>query len=176
VPKSRGERAAHTLQAQYLKLENSGLTDAIGLELFVTRILKCHRSKENTMNRHITLGLSMVAGAAIGAAAVQSLHAQAKPPIYSISEIDLTNADAYLKEYAPRAQALIRENGGRILVAGGKTTVFDGDPPKTRVTMQVWDSIEKYQGYRNSAAYKELRMTGDKYAKFRTFIVEGVSN
>jgi hypothetical protein len=66
----------------------------------------------------------MVAGAAIGAAAVQSLHAQAKPPIYAISEIDLTNADAYLKEYAPRAQALIRENGGRILIAGGKTTVL----------------------------------------------------
>jgi hypothetical protein len=53
---------------------------------------------------------------------------------------------------------------------------LDGDPPKTRVTTQVWDSIEKFQGYRNSAAYKELRMTGDKYAKFRTFLVEGVSN
>jgi uncharacterized protein (DUF1330 family) len=128
------------------------------------------------MNRHITLALAMAASAAIGAAAVQTLHAQAKPPLYAISEIDMTNADAYLKEYAPRAQALIRENGGRILVAGGKTTAYDGDPPKTRVTMQVWDSMEKFQSYRNSAAYKELRMTGDKYAKFRTFVVEGVSN
>jgi len=128
------------------------------------------------MNRHITLALAMLAGAAIGAIAVQGLHAQAKPPVYSTSEIDLTNADGYLKEYAPRAQALIRENGGRILVAGGKTTVFDGDPPKTRVTMQVWDGIEKYQAYRSSAAYKEIRVIGDKYAKFRTFVVEGASN
>jgi len=128
------------------------------------------------MNRYITLGAVLLAGVAIGAVAVQSLHAQAKPPVYAISEIELTNPDAYLKEYAPKAQALIRENGGRILVAGGKTAVLDGDPPKTRVTMQVWDSIEKLQGYRNSAAYKELRMTGDKYAKFRTFVVEGVSN
>jgi uncharacterized protein (DUF1330 family) len=125
------------------------------------------------MNRHITIAMAMVAGAAIGAAANQSLHAQAKPPVYSISEIELTNADGYLREYAPKAQALIRENGGRILVAGGKTTVFDGEPPKTRVTMQAWDSIEKYQAYRSSAAYKEIRVTGDKYAKFRTFVVEG---
>ena|SRR5215471_2427110 len=128
------------------------------------------------MNRYISLGPTLLAGVAIGAAAVQGLHAQAKPPVYSISEIEMTNPDAYLKEYAPRAQALIRENGGRILVAGGKTTVFDGDAPKARVTMQVWDSLEKYQGYRNSAAYKEIRMTGDKYAKFRTFVVEGMSN
>jgi uncharacterized protein (DUF1330 family) len=73
-----------------------------------------------------------------------------------------------LKDYALEAQALIGENGGRFLVAGAKVTVFDGDPPKTRVAMQAWDSIEKYQAYRSSATYKELRQTGDKYAKFPT--------
>jgi uncharacterized protein (DUF1330 family) len=128
------------------------------------------------MNRYMTLGLALLTGVAIGAAAVQTLNAQAKPPVYSISEIEMTNPDAYVKEYVPKALALIKENGGRVLVAGGKTTVFDGDPPKARVGMQVWDSMEKYQAYRNSAAYKEIRMTGDKYAKFRTFVVEGVSN
>ena len=128
------------------------------------------------MKTQLTVTVAMITGFGLGAVAVQGLHAQAKPPVYSISEIDLTNADGYLKEYAPRAQALIRENGGRILVAGGKTTVFDGDPPKTRVTMQVWDGIEKYQAYRSSAAYKEIRVIGDKYAKFRTFVVEGASN
>jgi hypothetical protein len=33
-----------------------------------------------TVNRHITVGLAMLASAALGAAAVQTLHAQAKPP------------------------------------------------------------------------------------------------
>jgi hypothetical protein len=37
-------------------------------------------SGENTVNRHITVGLAMVASAALGAAAVQTLHAQTKPP------------------------------------------------------------------------------------------------
>jgi uncharacterized protein (DUF1330 family) len=129
------------------------------------------------MSRYIAIGLALIAGGAMGAAAVETLHAQATPPLYTISEIELTNSEAYLRDYAPKAQALIRQNGGRILVAGGKTTVFDGEAPKARVTMQVWDSMEQYQRYRNSAAYKELRATaGDKNAKFRTFAVEGAPN
>ena len=36
------------------------------------------------MHRHITIGLGMVASAAFGAAAVQTLHAQTKPPAYNI--------------------------------------------------------------------------------------------
>jgi hypothetical protein len=43
----------------------------------------------------------MLTGAALGAAAVQGLHAQAKPPIYVIGEIDYLNQEAYLRDYAP---------------------------------------------------------------------------
>ena len=32
------------------------------------------------INRSVTVGLAMLAGAALGAAAVEGLHAQAKPP------------------------------------------------------------------------------------------------
>ena len=126
------------------------------------------------MNRSLTIGLAMVAGAALGAAAVQGLHAQAKPPIYAISEIDVTNLDAYVSEYAPKAQALIRSSGGRFLAAGQNVTSIEGDPPKKRVTIQAWDSIERYQAYRNSAEFKQVRTIGDKLAKFRTFLVEGI--
>jgi hypothetical protein len=34
--------------------------------------------------------------------------------------------------------------------------------------------MEKYQAYRNLPAFKEARQIGEKYAKFRTFGVEGV--
>jgi uncharacterized protein (DUF1330 family) len=133
------------------------------------------------MNRYISLGMAMIAGAAIGAAAVNGLHAQAKLPLYVVSELDVTNPDAYGKEYAPKVQALIKASGGRFVAIGGvagagagKVTAFDGEAPK-RATVQVWDSIEQYQAYRNLPAYKELRQIGDKYAKFHTFAVEGVS-
>ena len=132
------------------------------------------------MNTKFKLTLAMLAGAAIGAAAVNGLHAQAKPPLYLVSEIDVTNPEAYGKEYAPKAQALIKASGGRFLAIGGlagagagKVTAFDGEAPK-RTTVQVWDSMEKYQAYRNLPAFKEARQIGEKYAKFRTFGVEGV--
>ena len=39
------------------------------------------------MNQRITIGLALLAGAALGAAGVQGLHAQAKPPVYFIAEV-----------------------------------------------------------------------------------------
>jgi hypothetical protein len=45
----------------------------------------------------------MLAGAALGAAAIQGLHAQAKPPVYTVSEIQITDLDPYLKEFSARS-------------------------------------------------------------------------
>ena len=126
------------------------------------------------MKSQYMITLAVVAGFGLGAVAVQGLHAQAKPPVYYIAEIDVTNVDAYTKEYAPKVQALIKAGGGRLLAAGQKVTSIEGAPPKPRVAVQVWDSMEKIQAWRNSAEFKELRKIGDKYAKFRTFTVEGL--
>jgi uncharacterized protein (DUF1330 family) len=132
------------------------------------------------MKSRYTVALSMIAGAALGGAAIQGLHAQAKPPVYYVAEIDVTNPDAYAKEYAPKAQALIKSLGGRFLAVGGaattigKVTAFDGEAPK-RVVVQVWDSMEKIQAWRANAEYIELRKIGEKYAKFRAFAVDGVA-
>ena len=127
----------------------------------------------NIMSRLITVGLAMLAGAALGAAAVQGLHAQAKPPIYVITEIDVTNLDAYTKDYAPKAQALIRAGGGRILAAGQNVTALEGEPPKRRVALIAFDDMAKIQAWRNSAEFKQNRTIGEKLAKFRSFTVEG---
>ena len=51
--------------------------------------------------------LGMLGGVALGAVAVQGLHAQSKPPVYYITEIDVSNPEAYAKEYSPIAQATI---------------------------------------------------------------------
>jgi len=118
--------------------------------------------------------LALVTGFGLGAVAVQGLHAQAKPPVYYIAEIEVTNLDAYTKEYAPKAQAIIKAAGGRLLAAGQKVTSIEGAPPKPRVAVQVWDSMEKIKAWRDSAEFKEIRKVGDKYAKFRSFTVEGL--
>ena len=128
------------------------------------------------MKTRTKITLAILASFGLGAAAVEGLHAQAKakPPIYYVAEIDVTNIDAYTKEYAPIAQALIKKSGGRLLAAGQKVTAIEGQPPKPRVAVLVWDSMEKLQAWRNSKEFKENRKIGDKYAKFRSFAVEGV--
>jgi uncharacterized protein (DUF1330 family) len=121
------------------------------------------------------LSLAVVAGFALGAIAVQTLHAQGKPPAYSIVEIDVTNPDAYGKEYAPTASKLLQDAGGKFLVRGGKAVAIDGEPPKGRVVVVAWENIDKAQAAFTSDAYKENRKIGDKYAKFRIYAVEGVA-
>lgn len=126
------------------------------------------------MKTHYTVALAMLTGIGVGAIAVQGLHAQAKPPAYTVFEIDVTNVEAYTKEYAPIAQASIKKSGGNQLAGGQKVTSLEGAPPKPRVTIHRWDSLEKAQAWFDSADYKEARKIGDKYAKFRAFAVEGL--
>jgi uncharacterized protein (DUF1330 family) len=115
----------------------------------------------------------MLAGVGLGAAAVQGLHAQGKPPVYLVTEIDVTNVDAYVKEYAPLAQASIKKAGGRLLAASLKVSPIEGTPPK-RVAIQVWDSLDQIQAWRNGDDYKNARKIGNQYATFRSFAVEGM--
>jgi uncharacterized protein (DUF1330 family) len=103
------------------------------------------------MKTRYTVAFAMLVGIGIGAVAVQGLHAQAKPPVYYVAEIDTANLDGYMKDYAPLAQKSIREAGGRIVAAGAAKSV-EGDPPKAaRVVVQVWDNEEQIQKWRNSA-------------------------
>jgi uncharacterized protein (DUF1330 family) len=127
------------------------------------------------MKSQYTLALTLVAGVAIGAAAVEVLHAQSKP-IYTVAMIQISDPEAYMKEFAPKAQAALKTAGSQFL-AGGSPTMIDGDPapPNTRITVRKYNSIEEAKAAYGSAEYKEVRKIGDKYAKFRVFAVEAVS-
>jgi uncharacterized protein (DUF1330 family) len=125
------------------------------------------------MKTRFTVSLAILAGVGIGAMAVQGLHAQSKPPVYFIGESDISNPDAFAKEYVPVTMADIKANGGRY-VAAGKPTSIEGEPPKSRIVVIAFDSMEKIQAWRNSEAFKDHRKIGDKYAKFRSFVVEGM--
>jgi uncharacterized protein (DUF1330 family) len=128
------------------------------------------------MKTQFTVAVSILAGIAIGGLAVQHLHAQAKPPAYVIAEIEVSKADAFVKEYAPFAGKALRDSGAKTLVLGGKTVSFDGAPPQPLITINAFESMEKAQAAFTSTAYRDARKIGDKYARFRIFAVEGRSN
>lgn len=124
------------------------------------------------MNSYYTTAGALLVGIAVGVLALQGLHAQAKPPVYTVTEIDVTNVDAYMKEYVPVVQPIIKKAGGKLLAASLKVTAFAGTAPK-RVAINQWESLEKAQALYNSAEYKDAQKIGDKYAKFRRYAVEG---
>jgi uncharacterized protein (DUF1330 family) len=127
------------------------------------------------MKTRYTVVLSMIAGAAVGAAAIQGLHAQAKPKAYLVTEIEVIDAAAQAA-YASLVQATIKAAGARnFFTAGGKVTAFEGEAPKV-VAISEWDSIDQVQAYRNSAAFKNLAPQRDKAQKqIRSFAVEAVN-
>ena len=130
------------------------------------------------MKTHYAVALAVVSAMG-GAAAVQGLHAQGKSTVYAITEIDVTNPEAYGKEFAPKAQASIKAAGGRQVAIGGaggagakSLTAIEGTPPK-RVVIQAWDSMDALMKWYNGAEYQEARKIGLKYATFRRFAIEG---
>jgi uncharacterized protein (DUF1330 family) len=126
------------------------------------------------MKTHINLGLAILAGFGLGALAVDRLHAQARPSAYVISEIDVTNADGYTKEYVPLATKALAESGQKRLASGGKTIALAGTAPASRIVLSVFENLEKAQAAYSSPAYVEARKIGDQYGKLRIFAVEGL--
>jgi len=121
------------------------------------------------------MALSLLIGVSMGGAGIEALHAQAKPPVFVVSENSVSDIDAYLKEYVPLAQASIKAAGGHLVAASANAVSFEGAPPAKRIAINQFDSLERAQAWRNSAQYKDARKVGDKYATFRAFAVEGVA-
>jgi uncharacterized protein (DUF1330 family) len=114
-----------------------------------------------------------------GSAAVEALHAQAKPPVYLIGEIEVTNPEGYAKEYLPKAREIIKEQLGQLVAAGGAAgsgnpvISVDGEPPK-RVVIYRYPNADAVHAWRTDPAYEQVRKVGEQYAKYHTFAVVGV--
>ena len=113
--------------------------------------------------RH-SLPLAMLAGIGIGAVAVQTLHAQAKPKAYQVTELEIIDAEAW-KTFVQAVRASQQQASGRNLrTAGGKIVAFVGDPPKN-VGITEFDSLDQAVAYRNSPAFKDLDPLRNKAIK-----------
>jgi|PersoiStandDraft_1058852.scaffolds.fasta_scaffold27280_1 uncharacterized protein (DUF1330 family) len=124
-----------------------------------------------------TLIMTLVVGTALGAAAMQALHAQATPPVYVVIDIDeITDPAGYAAvggRNAEAAAAVFKDSGGRYLARTDKIAALDGNAPKRSVII-AFDSKEKVQGWYNSAAQKEINAIRTKTTKSRAFVVEGM--
>jgi uncharacterized protein (DUF1330 family) len=119
------------------------------------------------------VALSVPVGVALGAAAIQTLQAQAKPPVYMIAINEVSNQEGYTKEYVPPAQKSVKDHGG-VYVAAGPGTQVTGNLPSGPVVILRWESVEALEGWRNSPDFQAALKVGEKYAKFNIIAVNGV--
>ena len=119
------------------------------------------------------MALSMAVGAALGSAAIEALHAQAKPPVYMIAINEVSDQERYAKEYVSPAQKSVRDHGGEYLAAGPGTQLA-GNLSHGPVVILRWESMEALQGWRNSPEFQAALKIGEKYAKFNIVAVNGL--
>jgi uncharacterized protein (DUF1330 family) len=126
------------------------------------------------MKTWYTVAFSMIAGAVLGATAMQGVNAQlAAKKAYAITELESLDAQA-AADIAKRVQAVQAEAGGRNLrTAGGKVVGLEGPPPPKRVGLTEWDSLEKAEAFYKSKAWTDLAPDRDKAVKtIRRYAVE----
>src|SRR5260370_39790639 len=90
------------------RLKASGLTVCFNLQ------------RTCVMHTKSKIVLALVAGVALGAAAVQGLHAQAKPKAYLVTESEIVD-QAALDSYVPGVTSAMPPAGGRFLAGAART-------------------------------------------------------
>jgi uncharacterized protein (DUF1330 family) len=120
---------------------------------------------------------ALIGSFVLGAGGVQMLHAQAKPAVYAIAMVNVKDQDGYMKEFLPKAQAGIKENGAEYLAGGmNKTTSFAGEQPPNRVVILKFPNAEAWKKFEDGANGKTLREeVSKKYAEWKAlWVVESV--
>ena len=125
------------------------------------------------MKSNYKIAAAVIASFVLGVGAVNVLHAQAKLPAYVVAEIDVKDQDGYAKDFLPKAQANIKEGGGKYIAGGfNKAISMSGSPPSNRVVLLQPD-MDALKAF--NVKEKQLEAdVGNKYASFRAVGIEGV--
>ena len=129
------------------------------------------------MKTPLVIGLSMLAGLALGATAIQGLYAQARTPVYVIVDFsEITDPGGYAAlsgRTSAAAASVMKDFGGRFLARTESITALDGTPPK-RFVISAFDNAEKAQAWYNSPEQKQVNEIRTKTTKSRVFMAEGM--
>jgi len=125
------------------------------------------------MKTSFRIAMAMLAGVAIGAIAVQGLHAQgAKLKAYSVSESEVLDATAQAA-YLAAARKAQEAHGHTLRTAAGRVVQIEGGPPPKSVGIVEWDSLDDAVAFYKSKAWADLAPQRDKAVKVaRRYVVE----
>jgi uncharacterized protein (DUF1330 family) len=128
------------------------------------------------MKTRYAVVLSMIAGAALGAASVGGLYAQGNAPgAYVVIDISEIKDPALFKTILARPSASTAPFGGYNVIRTEKIEPLHGTPPK-RFVVIAFDNADKAKAWDASAGGKETTAIRQKSTTSRAFIVDGSLN
>jgi uncharacterized protein (DUF1330 family) len=128
------------------------------------------------MKSHLKITAAMACGLLVGGGVVQVLHAQTKPPAFVVAEVTVKDETGYNENFLPPAQKTIRDHGGKYLAGGyNKTLSLSGSEPPNRVVLLQFANMDAVKAWRKEGEADLENDVGEKYAKFRVYAVEGVT-
>ena len=126
------------------------------------------------MKSNFKIAMVLLAGVAIGAVAVQGLHAQgAKLKAYAVAEFEPLDTSAQAA-MLPAARKVIEAANGRSLhTTAGRVVPIDGGPVPKSVGITELASVDEALAFYKSKAWADLAPERDKAAKVvRRYLVE----
>ena len=117
----------------------------------------------------------MLVGVAIGALAMQGLHAQGtKLKAWSVGEIEPvaggTVSDTYLKEIR---EAITKAHGRALRTVKGRVVAIEGGAPPKSAAIVEWDSLDDAVAFYKSDTWKKFAPEREKAQKtIRRYVVE----
>jgi uncharacterized protein (DUF1330 family) len=119
---------------------------------------------------------AIACGLFIGGGAVQLLHAQAKPPAFVVAEVDVKDRAGFEENFLKATKKDIADHGGKYLAGGyNKTMSLVGSEPANRVVILQFPNMDAVKSWQDEGAMDMENTIGSKYAKFRIYAVEGVT-
>ena len=126
------------------------------------------------MRSNSKIAMVLLAGVAIGAIAVQGLHAQgAKLKAYAVGEFEVLDTSAQAAYLPAARKAIEAANGHTLRTAGGRVVQIDGGPAPRNVGITEWASLDEAVAFYKSKAWTDLAPQRDKATKMiRRYVVE----
>ena len=128
------------------------------------------------MRNVMKITVAVACGLLVGGGAVQLLHAQSKPPAYVVAEIAVKDKKGYEENFLKPTQKDISDHGGKLLAGGyDKTMSLVGSAPPNRVVIVQFANMDAVKAWRDQGVTDMENTVGTKYASFRIYAVDGVT-
>ena len=127
------------------------------------------------MTTQIKLAATLASSFVFGCIGFGALHAQTNisPAFWVTETLEVSDQAAFLN-VIKAAPATLQPFGGTYIVLGGKIAPGEGSPPR-RITIVAFDSLDKARQWFNSPVATAARAEAQKFAKIRSYFVEGIA-